>query len=199
MLSIKKCTAMAGTSLLASLETNDIVLVMLGKDSYRKRLDELLAALSAAKTRTCYVLLNLPYASARKRLAGGNIDPSRFFFIDVLTSAVGRGDECQDCLFVEDPHALTDLGLAMSQAIEEKNCDILLLDAVSTLLIYHPRNVVVMFSHNAITKLRMWRKKGIFLLVGEDAGSELMKDLVMFSDAVIDLAGAAGEGAAGGV
>ena len=184
---------MAGTSILAPLETNDIVLVVLGKDTYRERLDELLAEISAGKTRTCYVLLNLPYASARKRLAG-RMDASKFLFIDTLTSSVGRSGDAQDCLFVEDPHALTDLGLAMSQAFEEKGCDTLLLDAVSTLLIYHPRNVVVMFSHNAITKLRMWRKKGIFLLVGEDAGSELMKDLVMFSDAVIDLAGKAGGG-----
>lgn len=191
--------AMAAAPLLAPLETNDIVLVVLGKDTYRERLDEILAALSAAKTQTCYVLLNLPYASAKRRLAGCCKDASKFLFVDTLTSAVGRSGDASDCLFVDDPHALTDLGLAMSQAFEEKDCDILLLDAVSTLLIYHPRNVVVMFSHNAITKLRMWRKKGIFLLVGEDAGSELMKDLVMFSDAVIDLAGAAGEGAAGGV
>ena len=173
-------------TLAEAIHRHEIVLVVMDKGSYHSILRDLFKILQSTAGRTCLVALNRPYASLKSYMQDEEIDSSSFLFIDTLTPAVDLAPDCDDCIPVEDPHALTELSLAMTRALEEKGCESILFDSISTLVVYHPGNVVLMFAHNAINKLLAKGKKGILLAVEEDANTALIKDLTMFSDVLLE-------------
>ncbi len=166
-----------------ALSKKNIVLVATPKSMYHHFLGDILKRLGARKMHICYVALSKPYMSVKSSLVK---TAATFSFIDVLTSAVGETPKCSDCAFVDDPHALTDLGLVLTDTIEKKGCDWFLFDAISAMVVYHPVNVVLMFTHNAINKLRIKETGAVLIIVTEDIEDTFVKDLTMFSDEVLD-------------
>lgn len=114
---------------------------------------------------------------------GLNLD--KYFFIDVLTSSVKTPPVVDNCEFVQSPSALTDISLALSKAIEEKGCDNILFDTISTLTIYENLSEIIKFSQSMITKARVNNVKSVFIAMKEDS-EELIKDLTMFVDGVVE-------------
>ena len=161
-----------------------IVLLVLPREQYHERLRDVVSAVAARSEKVCYVTLNRSYAKVREEISAAGGAVGQFFFLDTATPFGSRAPE--DCILVGDAHALTELGLAVTSAIEERGCSIALFDAVSTLQVYHPANVVLMFVHATITKLRGHGTKGLLIMVPEQRDSPLVKDVAMFSDRVMD-------------
>lgn len=173
------------------LAENPVLIFLLSQKNYTEQLFEVINGLISMnlKGRICYVLLNKPYASIVQELERRGIDRKRFFFIDAVTSSVQTPGEREDCVFVDDPTALTDLNIAVTTAFDKKMCDSALFDAISTLVIYQDAHRVIMFSHTIINKVRIMNKRTVFILLKEESGTELVKDLSMFADRVVDVAG----------
>ena len=137
-----------------------------------------------------YVTINRPYGSLVETLKRNGIDTEKLFFIDCITRTVGGKPEVtENCLFIASPQNLTELGLALAQAMEmmkERGNKFLLLDSLSTLLIYNNTETVARFSHFLTTKIRLSKLKGIFLLV-EREDEDLLSTVSQFCDKVIKL------------
>jgi len=168
------------------IKNKQIVMVVFPKEKYNEKLMDVIKAVDSASNRICYVSLNKPYNSIVKMLQANNLQVVKYFFIDVLTSSVQSPVQVDNCEFVQSPSALTDISLAFTKAIQEKQCDLALFDAISTLTIYEGIGEIIKFTQNLMTKARVMGVKSVYIALKEDSG-ELVKDLSMFVDGVVEL------------
>ena len=136
-----------------------------------------------------YVTLNRPYDSIKEILKKNNVDTSKLFFIDCITeSASGKSRRTKDCLFISSIKNLTELSIAITQAIhllsKEKN-KFLYLDALSTFFIYHSAPTVTKFSHLLMSKLKLELLTSIFLSVESEMDERIKSRIISFCDKVI--------------
>jgi len=173
-------------SLTDEIAGKQIVLIVFPKAKYMNQLMEVVKAADAVSKKICYVSLNKPYNSIMDNLRKNNLNMGKYFFIDVLTSTVKTPILVDNCEFVQSPSALTDISLAFTKAVQEKGCDNVLFDAISTLTIYQDIGEIIKFTQNMMTKARVNNVKSVYIALKEDS-AELVKDLTMFVDGVIEL------------
>jgi hypothetical protein len=177
---------MEASGLSNEIKNKQIVLIVFPKVQYLTRLVDIVKATDASSKKICYVSLNKPYNSIIDMINNNGLDLKKYFFIDVLTSTVKTPTPVENCEFVESPNAITDIGLAFTKAVQEKGCDNILFDTISTLTIYHDIAEIIKFTQNLMTKARVTNVKSVYIALKEDS-AELVKDLTMFVDEVIDI------------
>jgi len=138
-----------------------------------------------------YITINKPYQNLIESLNESKIDTKKLFFIDCITKTVGGKPEItENCLFIASPQNLTELGVALTQAMEAmkgKPNKFLLLDSLSTLLVYNSAGTVAKFSHFLTTRIRLSKLKGVFIIVEKEMEEKLLLTLSEFCDKVIKL------------
>lgn len=174
-----------------SLPKGTIVLFLVDYKDYDKANLNLLHYLVAKKkARGIYLSINKPYTSLVNILKKNRIDTDKMFFIDCITrSAGGEAERKDNCLFISSPTNLTDLGIALDDAIESLgNVEkFVFLDSISTLLIYHDAETVLHFSHFLTARARLKNFYGIFITVESEADAKLVRTLSQFCDKVVKL------------
>jgi len=173
-------------NLAEEIKAKQIVLVVFQKAAYINRINEVVKAVDTVSSRICYVCLNKPYNNIIENLKANNLDVSKYFFIDVLTSSVKSPEPVDNCEFIQSPGALTDISLAFTKAEQEMNCNNFLFDAISTLKIYQDVGEIIKFTQNLMTKARVTNVRSVYITLKEDS-EELVKDLSMFVDGVVEL------------
>lgn len=180
---------MAGSRVLQELKKNSIVLFLTDSRTYMKTNFTVLKFLCNTNDFAgIYVTSNRPYSSLLTHLEKNKVNMERMFFIDLVTqSSTGRSEKAKNCLFMESPRALTELSIALSQAvgaihIEEKY---VFLDSLSTLLIYNDASTVARFIHFLTGKMRQWDVKGVVISLEKETSPELLSQLSQFVDKVV--------------
>ncbi len=137
-----------------------------------------------------YVTLNKPYEIMQRNLAGSNIDSRLIIFVDA-TSRAGGTKRTDNCLYIGGPEKLSDMSVAMDQAVKAlpKDDKFLIFDSLSTLSIFNSPGTVARFIHFLTGKMREWKVKGIIMTLEKETRHELLEELTQFSDARIDLGG----------
>ncbi|MCL7410772.1 MAG: hypothetical protein M8350_03035 [Methanosarcinaceae archaeon] len=138
-----------------------------------------------------YVTLNKPYRTMIKNL-DGKVDLRMLIFIDAITKSTGGKINKEDeCLYLDTMQNLTDLGVAIDQAIRAIPNDekFLLFDSLSTLLIYSQVGSVSKFIHFLTGKIRALGVNGILLSLVHGEEDEFLSQLSMFCDQTIYLDG----------
>ncbi|MDF1534700.1 MAG: hypothetical protein P1P69_09410 [Methanosarcinaceae archaeon] len=136
-----------------------------------------------------YVTLNKPYRTMIKNL-DGKVDLRMLIFIDAITKSTGGKINKEDeCLYLDTMQNLTDLGVAIDQAIRAIPNDekFLLFDSLSTLLIYSQVGSVSKFIHFLTGKIRALGVNGILLSLVHGEEDEFLSQLSMFCDQTIYL------------
>ncbi|MFH1056072.1 MAG: hypothetical protein V1744_08275 [Candidatus Altiarchaeota archaeon] len=134
-----------------------------------------------------YVTTNKPYNHIINLFKEEGIDTSRIFFIDCITREVSTGKipEPPNCLFVESLQDMTAIAIAINTGIEHlPGHKILLLDSLSTLLLYNDSKVVGQFSNFLLNKLRIQEMDGIMLALESDMDHTIIKTIESFMDEV---------------
>lgn len=136
-----------------------------------------------------YVTLNRPFSTIKKIFEKNGIDTRMIIFIDAVTKTVGGEVEKKDnCLFIGNPENLSDISIAMDQAVravpgKEK---FLLFDSLSTLLVYNKPITVARFVHFMAGKMRVWKVKGIIITLEKESDRELIEELIPICDVKLD-------------
>ena len=173
--------------LTTQLSENKIVLLILSREKYNLELNQILKVLHGSARKTCYVCINEPYSYVCESLKKNDLSQQKFFFIDTVTKKVQTPPAADDCIFVSAPNALTEISLAFSKAFAERQCDAVLFDSLSMLMIYENSHSIVQFVHSLLTKLRISGGRAYFVALKDDISTELVKDLHMFVDKVVDI------------
>lgn len=136
-----------------------------------------------------YVTLNKPYEIVQRNLANNGIDTRLMIFIDATSRAEER--KVDNCLCIGSPEKLSDMSVAMEQAVKALPTDekFLVFDSLNTLSIFNRSGTVARFLHFLTGKLREWEIKGIIITLKKETEQALADYLMQFSDANIDIGG----------
>jgi len=137
-----------------------------------------------------YVTLNKPYEKIKKILGKGKVDTRLIIFIDAITkTAGGKIKKLKECLFIGTPDNLSDISLAMDQAITSLpgKDKFLFFDSLTTLLMYNDVKTVGRFIHFLSGKMRIWKITGIIVSLQKKGNEDLINELTQFCDMKLDL------------
>ena len=137
-----------------------------------------------------YVTLNKPYEIIQRNLQNNNIDPRLVIFIDATSRSEGT-KKMENCLAIGSPEKLSDISVAMDQAIKALPTDdkFLVFDSINTLSIFNKSVTVARFIHFLVGKIREWKVKGIIMTLEKETEQALLDELTQFSDFRADLGG----------
>ena len=167
-----------------------IILITVDAKNYQKTAIDIVKFLvNEQGTPGVYVILNKPYEIMQRSLASNNIDPRLVIFID----ATSRNEvkKVENCLYIGSPEKLSDMSVAMDQAIKalptaEK---FLIFDSLNTLAIFNKPSTVARFIYFLTGKMREWKIKGVIITLEKETDHALLDELTQFSDARIDIGG----------
>ncbi len=135
-----------------------------------------------------YFTVNKPYEILATILKKNDIDIKKLYFIDAISGVIGKiKSDAENCIIVQNPSALTDLSICITEACTSKNPGFLILDSVSTMLVYNNENATVRFIHYLITELRKCKVSGIILSLEKDMEKKIIDNIVTFCDKVIKI------------
>ena len=166
-----------------------ILLVTVDAKSYQKAAVELIKFLAAEQnTPGVYVTLNKPFDIIKRNLDSNGIDTRLLIFIDAASRTEAK--KVENCLYIGSPEKLSDLSVAMDQAVKALPSEkFLIFDSLNTLSIFNKPATVARFVHFLTAKMREWKVKGIIITLEKETDPALIDELTQFSDARIDLGG----------
>ena len=175
-----------------SLENAELLLVVAPSDSTQQVTLDILKYFVNTKNNFCvYVTVAKPYNTIMNILNKNGIKTERIFFIDCVTSlstssSVMRAGNCVFC----QPQALTNISIALTNAIEslpKDNDKLLILDTLSTLMLYNETGTVTRFAHVLTGKLRASGVKSVILTLEEETDKKIIAQLGQFCDKTINI------------
>lgn len=164
-------------------ETNSI-LISCGIENYLKVNTIVLKYLVNEKGSNCiYVAINKPCSSLIETFKRESIDTNKLSFVECATVST----ESKEAILVK-PDNLTDVTMSISRLIEKTpGRKFVYMDALSTLYIFNPGNVVERFAHHLISSTKL-KKTGLILVsVKEEIEEKSMAVLTTFCDKKIEV------------
>lgn len=159
------------------------------KDYYSTNLSIIRHLVTTESNSGVYVTLNKPFAVIKKELQKNKVNTGMIIFIDAVTETGGKAKKTKDCLFIGNPENLSDISIAMDQAVRALPGEgkFVFFDSLSTLLVYNNANTVVKFIRFLATKMREWKVKGIIISLQRESDNELIDLLTQVCDLKIEL------------
>jgi archaellum biogenesis ATPase FlaH len=164
-----------------------IVLCLVDPNRYQEAVESVLRYLTGRLHRGIYITFNKPVATLTKLFEKVGLPVESLFFIDGIT-VVSSPVEERSYTFLGPATDLTNLCVATSRAVgrfdEEK---FIVLDSLSTLLIYNEGRAVCKFAHLLTEKMRRWGTSGFLLTVEMNPKRDLVPQLAPFCDKVVKI------------
>jgi len=170
-----------------------IVLVTVNTKLYQKSNLEIMSLLvTDQKTPGVYVTLNKPFDVMQRLFKKNKIDPRLVIFIDGITKVSDDKKRVKNCLFIGSPEKLSDISVAMDQAIQSLPTKekFIFFDSINTLQVFNKPGTVARFVYFLASKIREWKIKGIIISIKNESNEDLTNELVQFCDSRIDIGGA---------
>ena len=167
-----------------------VALAVVDADKYQQTNSKIIAELTKQNIPGVYVTLNRPYDNIKEILKKQKINLDKIIFIDGVTkTAGGEITKRDDCLFIGGPKSLSDISIAMDQAIMgiPKKDKFLFFDSLSTLLVFNDSSIVLKFVHFLAGKMRIWKVRGIIISLRRTKDKDLIELLKENCDVVLDL------------
>lgn len=171
----------------AKLLKGQVCVAVIPHESYNKHIVNITKEASKSCNLICYATLNRPYEMLLKIFEENSIDPNKFYFIDPSTKSAASKACPKNVVPIESVSSITSLSIAISNVLEKKKADGLILDSISTMLIYNNAASITKFMHFLVGKIKSLGCTGILTVLENDAKSSLMQDISMFADNVIYL------------
>jgi hypothetical protein len=173
------------------LDKDKIYLCLSSAERLRENASSIIRGLLSRGYVVVVVTTNQPYAILKKTYEKDGIDLSRVGFIDTITRyAVGEIPAgARGVRFTSSPSDLTQMGIAISDSLKDMGGKkaAILLDSVSTMLIYLPSANLSKFIHFVSSKLKILDMAGIFLAVEDGLDPILLSQLTTFVDQVVNM------------
>jgi len=166
---------------------NPVILGLIDPIRYQQSVLRLLQYFTSRTPRGVYVTLNKPYVTLLKSFSKAGISAESVFFVDAVTNVPSiEEDATHACL--GSGVDLSNLSICISKAIKQiKEDRFLLLDSLSTLLIYYDANAVVKFAHLLTEKMRSWNSSGSLITVETNSERDVVSQLSPFCDKVVKM------------
>jgi archaellum biogenesis ATPase FlaH len=164
-----------------------IVLGLVDPNRYQEATEVVLRYFTGKLPRGIYVTINKPFRILSKSFEKAGLPVESLFFIDGITSVPTPVEESTyTCL--GSGADLSNICIATSKAVSRFNEEkFIVLDSLSTLLIYNDGRAVARFAHLLTEKMRRWGTTGSFLTVEMNPKRDLVPQLAPFCDKVVKI------------
>ena len=166
-----------------------VAIATISSDSYQETNLAIVNYLTKENIPGVYITLNKPFETMQEIFTKNKIDKRLIIFIDAVTkTAGGKTKKTKNCLFIGSPENLSDISLAMDQAVRALSAKekFVFFDSLSTLLLYNSIEVTARFIHFIASKMRVWKVKGIIISLQKEKDKELINELMQFCDVKLD-------------
>ncbi|MEM4266835.1 MAG: hypothetical protein QW404_02150, partial [Candidatus Nanoarchaeia archaeon] len=138
-----------------------------------------------------YICIDKPCSTIKKLMEKENIDPKIVVFIDVVTLMSRVEAKESNCIYISGPENLTDVCIALSETINSLsgNKPYIIIDSLSTLLVYNKSDSVVKFAHIFTAKTKQYGAKGLVISAKKSSDDQFVSQVFQFFDDSIDLGG----------
>lgn len=163
--------------------TASLIIVRVG--DYNSASRAILHYYQRTKTPGVYVTINKPYTDLIKGLV---VVPENVRYVDSITALTGRGTpDLPRVTYLDSPLALVEMNLAIADELKlvVSNIKFLVVDSISTLLVYNSSQSVEKFCHTVIAKNRSESVVGIFLMIESEEHRSVVDTLAQFVDNVV--------------
>jgi len=181
---------------------NKVVLFIASPKKYMKvNLQILKITTKENKFSGIYITVNRPFSTLMDIMEKHGIDTEKIFFIDCITKMIPapkgislvpqkKFEVKKNCIFIPSPARLTEIGLALSEALagmkNPKN-KFLYLDSLSTLSIYNDLTTIAKFVHFLTTRVRLFGVVGLIMCVEKKMDDKLFNILSEVCDITIEV------------
>jgi len=136
-----------------------------------------------------YVTITRPYETVVKDIEGLP-DNTNIRFIDCVSRAAGipNADANPNCIFIESPTMLEQLGLEISnifKEVDENTNKYLILDSISTLMIYNDPELVTEFFYHLSNRTRTKNIHTISIAIEEEDVDIYTNKLIYLNDKIL--------------
>jgi KaiC/GvpD/RAD55 family RecA-like ATPase len=163
---------------LGKLKDKSVYLLVLSPEHYVYVREYLSRMLAKKDQPSLYVSLNQPLPYLTRYLRNLGIDLSGLRIIDACPVKLSRASSSGKL-------SLTRLSMDITNVTAEASYRFLILDSMSTLLVYSDQNTAERFIHYLINKLRLLGTGGIILAVNDEASKKISPTLAQFCDEVV--------------
>src|SRR3989338_1691086 len=134
-----------------------------------------------------YVSLNKPYETLYKELRQINLDPNLVYCIDAVSKETGKFSNSERCFCLEDPTSLTELSALTTSLLNDRKIRFIILDSLSTLLLYNDIKEAEKFLHDLLNKARKSNASVVVTSPKEKSKEDLFAEITQFCDKEIEL------------
>lgn len=168
--------------------TDYILLITVDAKSYQKTVIDVVKFLNGQGVPGVYVTLNKPYDTIQRIFADNGIDTRLVIFIDAASRTEPK--KIGNCLYIGSPEKLSDMSVAMDQAVKALPSDkFVVFDSLNTLSIFNKPGTMARFVHFLTSKMREWKIKGVIVTLEKETDPALLDELTQFSDARVGIGG----------
>ena len=170
---------------LESLEHGYSVLVITPLEKLQENTTGVMKVLTKGDVPGVYVSLNKPYRSILQVFQDGGVNADKILFIDAIASKDMRSEKIKGVLHIDDPTDLKMLDETIKSYLREMPGEkYLVIDALSTLLIYNSKTEVAKFV-KSMTEHALEYKTKTVALSPKTGDNELLTYIFNFFDKVI--------------
>ncbi len=191
----KRCNLVQGLDIVKTkLNKGDAFLIFTSADAsaFNSLIVKLLRDVVSKKhSPVVYLCIDKPFRGIKRLLDKEHIDSSAIIFIDAVTLMTGNKGEGTNCRYLRSPENLTDMSIALSEAVSSLSPSkvYVIVDSLSTLLLYNKMTTVVKFAHILTAKIKQYGAKGLVMSSKGDSADIFIDQIFKFFDKVIDLSG----------
>ena len=130
-----------------------------------------------------YITASRPYRFITREMQKRSVDTKNLLFIDCISFMSGE-HSAGTCTYIENPAALEEISMHIGSLLSEIESDekFLIMDSISTLLIYNSPGSVKEFAMFLINKLRLEGVDGILLAIEKELPEDLEQILISMCD-----------------
>lgn len=113
-----------------------------------------------------YITLNKSTAELLQEMVPQGVKPEKIIFLDSVTKmSFGEELNSENIIYIESPDDITELNHEAESAINRlaKGNGFVIVDSITTLLVYNKQVVVEKFAHSLVQKIKNMGLQGVFL------------------------------------
>ncbi len=176
---------MGKEDILSTLNKNQNVVLISSSRDHEQVMIDLHKAVSK-KFKICMITIHKSFPALIKKFKEQGIDYSNYCFIDCISAENTKVKDSEQCMYVPSPVALTELAIVVTKMKKMHKTDLIILDNISSMLIYNKEPTVLRFLNFMMAKVRKTETKAIYSILKESR-KEFIADLTLFADAVIEI------------
>lgn len=136
------------------------------------------------------VSVNKPVSDLQDFLGKRGISYEKFFFVDCITETSDvHNEKLANAKYLESPKNLLEISVELEKLLRENKGapPFVLVDSLSTFLLYNKPDVLERFIHNLSSKMHEHKNQGVFLMIRTRENADFIEIVSQFCDNVIEV------------